>query len=217
MDKDEIYEKLEKMHPDARCELKYETPFQFLTAVILSAQCTDKRVNAVTPSIFARYRTASDFCALTLEELEEMIRSCGFYRNKARSILGAALTVDGKYGGELPDDYGELLALPGVGRKTANVVWSEIFGGAAVAVDTHVQRVSNRIGLADSDTPEKTERQLTALFDEKQLSRLHHLLIFHGRYTCTARAPKCGECLLRADCKYYAERTRQARQNLLTE
>ncbi|MDR3216035.1 MAG: endonuclease III [Clostridiaceae bacterium] len=209
MNADDIYEKLEKMHPDARCELNYETQFQFLVAVILSAQCTDKRVNAVVVPLFARCKTAADFNALKAEELEDAIRSCGFYHNKAKSILGAAREVVECYNGELPSDYEAILALPGAGRKTANVVWSELFGGAAVAVDTHVQRVSNRIGLVNSDTPEKTEKQLVALFDKSKLSRLHHLLIFQGRYTCTARAPKCGECLLKAECKYYLNQTAQ--------
>ena len=189
------------MHPDAQCELNFGTPFQLLVAVILSAQCTDKRVNAVTAELFRKAPTPEDFVAMPVEELEKEIFSCGFYHSKAKAVKEMSASVV-EMGG-VPETREELMKLRGVGRKTANVVTAVAFDANAIAVDTHVFRVSNRIGLADARTPEETEKQLMARFDEELWNRLHHLLIFHGRYTCKAQKPDCEGCELKKYCKYY--------------
>ncbi|MBO7151481.1 MAG: endonuclease III [Clostridia bacterium] len=198
----EIYERLASLHEDAQCELNFSTPFELLVAVILSAQCTDKRVNLVTEKLFKIASTPQEFVDMPIEELEEHIRSCGFYHNKAKALkeMSASLLA---MGGVVPDTREELMKLSGVGRKTANVVSAVAFGKNAIAVDTHVFRVSNRIGIADANTPEKVEEQLMAGFDEEIWSKLHHYLIFHGRYVCKAQKPNCGECTLKNSCKYY--------------
>ena len=198
----EIYERLASLHEDAQCELNFSTPFELLVAVILSAQCTDKRVNLVTEKLFKIASTPQEFVDMPIEELEEHIRSCGFYHNKAKALkeMSASLLA---MGGVVPDTREELMKLSGVGRKTANVVSAVAFGKNAIAVDTHVFRVSNRIGIADGNTPEKVEEQLMAGFDEEIWSKLHHYLIFHGRYVCKAQKPNCGECTLKNSCKYY--------------
>ena len=198
----EIYERLASLHEDAQCELNFSTPFELLVAVILSAQCTDKRVNLVTEKLFKIASTPQEFVDMPIEELEEHIRSCGFYHNKAKALkeMSASLLA---MGGAVPDTREELMKLSGVGRKTANVVSAVAFGKNAIAVDTHVFRVSNRIGIADANTPEKVEEQLMAGFDEEIWSKLHHYLIFHGRYVCKAQKPNCGECTLKNSCKYY--------------
>lgn len=197
----EIFEALGRMHPDAQCELNFGTPFQLLVAVILSAQCTDKRVNAVTKELFKKAPTPEDFVAMPVEELEKEIFSCGFYHSKAKAVKEMSASVV-EMGG-VPETREELMKLRGVGRKTANVVTAVAFDANAIAVDTHVFRVSNRIGLADARTPEETEKQLMARFDEELWNRLHHLLIFHGRYTCKAQKPDCESCELKKYCKYY--------------
>lgn len=197
----EIFEALGRMHPDAQCELNFGTPFQLLVAVILSAQCTDKRVNAVTKELFKKASTPEDFVAMPVEELEKEIFSCGFYHSKAKAVKEMSASVV-EMGG-VPETREELMKLRGVGRKTANVVTAVAFDANAIAVDTHVFRVSNRIGLADARTPEETEKQLMARFDEELWNRLHHLLIFHGRYTCKAQKPDCEGCELKKCCKYY--------------
>ncbi|MBR5173674.1 MAG: endonuclease III [Clostridia bacterium] len=198
----EIYERLASHHEDAQCELNFSTPFELLVAVILSAQCTDKRVNLVTEKLFKIASTPQEFVDMPIEELEGHIRSCGFYHNKAKALkeMSASLLA---MGGVVPDTREELMKLSGVGRKTANVVSAVAFGKNAIAVDTHVFRVSNRIGIADANTPEKVEEQLMAGFDEEIWSKLHHYLIFHGRYVCKAQKPNCGECTLKNSCKYY--------------
>ena len=197
----EIFEALGRMHPDAQCELNFGTPFQLLVAVILSAQCTDKRVNAVTKELFKKAPMPEDFVAMPVEELEKEIFSCGFYHSKAKAVKEMSASVV-EMGG-VPETREELMKLRGVGRKTANVVTAVAFDANAIAVDTHVFRVSNRIGLADARTPEETEKQLMARFDEELWNRLHHLLIFHGRYTCKAQKPDCEGCELKKYCKYY--------------
>lgn len=197
----EIFEALGRMHPDAQCELNFGTPFQLLVAVILSAQCTDKRVNAVTKELFKKASTPEDFVAMPVEELEKEIFSCGFYHSKAKAVKEMSASVV-EMGG-VPETREELMKLRGVGRKTANVVTAVAFDANAIAVDTHVFRVSNRIGLAAARTPEETEKQLMARFDEELWNRLHHLLIFHGRYTCKAQKPDCEGCELKKYCKYY--------------
>lgn len=194
-------ELLEKMHPNAECELHFGSPFELLVAVILSAQCTDKRVNEVTKHLFKRANTPRGIVEMPLEELEKEIFSCGFYHSKARALKEMSAAVLER--GGVPETREELMKLRGVGRKTANVVTAVAFGGNAIAVDTHVFRVANRLGLAEANTPEKTEEQLEARFDESLWSRLHHLLIFHGRYTCHSQKPDCAACLLKEECKYY--------------
>lgn len=200
----EIYNILDAMHPDAECELNYGDPFQLLVAVILSAQCTDKRVNEVTKELFKVVKTPEDMVNIKREELEKLIFTCGFYHNKAKSLQGMAASVVKK--GYVPDNMEELLELDGVGRKTANVILAEAYKKPAIAVDTHVFRVSNRIGLVNEDTPEKTEFALKKEFDEDKWSHLHHLLIFHGRYMCKSQNPNCKECKLQDMCKYYGEK-----------
>ena len=198
----EIYNILSSLHADAQCELNFSTPFELIVAVILSAQCTDKRVNIVTEKLFKVASTPEAFVSMPIEELEEHIRSCGFYHNKAKALKEMSQSVL-DMGGTLPDTREELMKLSGVGRKTANVVSAVAFGKNAIAVDTHVFRVSNRIGIADGNTPDKVEEQLMAGFDEELWSKLHHYLIFHGRYVCKAQNPNCGDCPLKNHCKYY--------------
>ena len=193
---------LEKMHPEAECELSFKTPYQLLVAVILSAQCTDKRVNLVIEKLFAKCGTPEAVLSLSQEALEREIKSCGFYHNKAKNILAATEIIVNEYGGKVPKDRDLLERLPGVGRKTANVVYAVAFGGNAIAVDTHVFRLSHRLDLSHSDTPLGVEKDLMARFPEHTWSHLHHLLIHHGRYICKAQSPRCEECLLAKDCAY---------------
>ncbi|MDR3109463.1 MAG: endonuclease III [Planctomycetaceae bacterium] len=186
---------LKKLYPDVRCSLNFSNPLELMVATILSAQCTDVRVNIVTKSLFARYKTASDFANETLPELEDRIRSTGFYRNKAKSIQGACERIVETYNGVVPDTMEDLITLPGVGRKTANVVLGTGFGKAVgIVVDTHVTRISKRLGLTESDNPEKIEQDLMKQFPKKSWIELSHLLIMHGRKLCTARNPKCKDC-----------------------
>ena len=192
---------LEEMHPEAHCELNFETPFEALIAVILSAQCTDKRVNIVTKELYKKYNKPQDFANLPIEELEQLIKPCGFYRNKAKNIKLCSKQILDEFNGEVPTTQEELQKLAGVGRKTANVIYAEIYKGDAIAVDTHVKRVSNRLGLANSDDPLKVEEALRKLIPQDKWSRSHHLLIFFGRYTCKAINPDCDNCKLKDYCK----------------
>lgn len=201
----EILDRLLLLHPEPVCELNFRTPFELLVAVILSAQCTDKRVNEVTKTLFKIYDTPEDFANADPRELEKLIFSCGFYKNKAANIIKAATDILVRFGGEVPSKVEELVTLAGVGRKTANVVYAVAFGGQAMAVDTHVLRVSNRIGFVSSDRPEVVEKALTAAIPEDRWSQAHHLLIHHGRYTCKARNPECDKCNICEFCDYYAE------------
>jgi endonuclease III len=197
----EIYDRLAKAHPDAHCELDFTTPLELLSATILSAQCTDKRVNMVTPTLFARYPNAAALASANPAELEEMIKSTGFFRNKTKSLLGMSSAVVEKHGGEVPATMDELVALPGVGRKTANVILGNAFGKAeGIVVDTHVTRLSERLGLTKEVDPVKIEAALIALYPRERWTMLAHLLIFHGRRICEARTPKCGECVLNDIC-----------------
>lgn len=202
----EVLDILLELYPDAKAELDHTNSFELLIATILSAQCTDVRVNIITKTLFEKYKTPEDYLKLTQEELGEEIRSCGFYKNKSKSILGACQLILDKYNGEVPDTMEELMELPGVGRKTANVVMSVAFDKPAIAVDTHVFRVSNRLGLADSDDVFKTEEDLIKNIDKNMWSKAHHLLIFHGRRMCKARNPICEECPLTGICKYYKKK-----------
>lgn len=196
-----IYRLLDEQHSEAKCELDYGTPFELLVAVVLSAQCTDKRVNAVTKELFKVANTPEAFVDMPIEELERHIFSCGFYHNKAKAIKQLSESIIEQ--GGMPETREGLMTLSGVGRKTANVVYSVAYGGNAIAVDTHVFRVANRLGLVDAKTPELTETGLMQAFDEDKWSHLHHLLIFHGRYICHSQRPDCGVCSLREYCKYY--------------
>ena len=188
--------------PVAETELKYDNPFQLLVAVILSAQCTDKRVNIVTPALLKAFPTPEKMAHAAPEEVYEYIKSVSYPNNKAKHLVGMAKMLIEKFGGTVPADINDLQLLPGVGRKTANVMASVVFDQPAMAVDTHVFRVANRIGLTDnSKTPLSTERELTKSIPEKYLSKAHHWLILHGRYVCTARKPKCEVCGISPWCK----------------
>ena len=187
----------------AESELHYDTPFHLLIAVILSAQCTDKRVNMYTPVIFQRFPQPADLAAATFDEVYELIKSISFPNNKAKHLIGMASMLVSDFGGVVPSEPSELEKLPGVGRKTANVIASVIFGKAVIAVDTHVFRVSRRIGLSDGTTVEAVERDLTEGFAPELRPTAHHWLILHGRYVCTARKPKCSECGLSDLCREY--------------
>lgn len=191
---------LRKTHPDARCELDHTTPFELLVATILSAQCTDVRVNMVTKELFKKYSTPEDFYNLPIEVIEEEIKTCGFYRNKARNIKGTSQILVDEYNSTVPSSIEELVTLPGVGKKTANVVASNAYGIPAIAVDTHVFRVSNRIGIVDAKNAEDTENQLMERIPKDRWIETHHQLIFHGRRICKARKPLCEECSVRRYC-----------------
>ena len=187
---------LQALYPEAKPELHFANPFETLIATILSAQCTDKRVNMVTARLFPLYPDAFAMAKLTPEELEPLIKECGLYHNKAKNIVAASRALVEQYGGVVPNTRAELMKLPGVGQKTAGVVLLAAFGDAQIPVDTHVFRVSRRIGLADANTPEKVEQQLRALLDRDIWSLGHHLIIWHGRRCCHARKPECERCPL---------------------
>lgn len=187
---------LAKLYPEARPELNFSNPFETLIATILSAQCTDRRVNQVTARLFPEYPNAKTMAALEPEQLEPMIRECGLYHNKAKNIVAACRALVERYDGQVPDNRAELMALPGVGQKTAGVVLMAAFGDPQLPVDTHVFRVSRRIGLADADTPKKVEMQLRAVVPRDEWIFAHHLLIWHGRRVCHAQRPNCDGCPL---------------------
>lgn len=191
--------------PAAETELQYDTPFHLLIAVILSAQCTDRRVNMHTPQIFARFPDPQSLAEASFDEVYALIKSITFPNNKARHLIGMARALLDDFGGTVPSDPEDLVKLPGVGRKTANVIASVVYDKPVIAVDTHVFRVSRRIGLSDGETVEKVEKDLTSAIPEEQRGRAHHWLILHGRYVCTARNPKCNECGVREWCRQYAE------------
>ncbi|HBT46258.1 MAG TPA: endonuclease III [Peptococcaceae bacterium] len=197
-----VLQALERAYPNAGPQLKFGNPFQLLVAAILSAQTTDKRVNKVTVGLFAKYPAPRDLARAAPEELEEDIKSLGLFRSKSRNLVAAAGILVDRHGGEVPRSREELMALPGVGRKVANVVLSQAFGQDVIAVDTHVFRVTNRIGLVRAGTPEEAEEQLTAILPPGTRGRAHHLFIFHGRYCCLARSPRCGECPISGYCRY---------------
>ena len=194
---------LQKLYFDAKPALEYSTAYELLVAVVLSAQCTDARVNIVTRELFKKYNTPEKMLTLAQEELERYIFSCGFYRNKAAHILSASKDIVERFGGEVPSTIEELMSLAGVGKKTANVVYSVWFGGAAIAVDTHVFRVSNRLGLAKGTTPEKVESGLMKAIPKEDWAKAHHWLIYHGRQICHSQNPDCENCVLSQMCDYY--------------
>jgi endonuclease-3 len=197
----EIFTLLRREYPDAHCELiGWKTPFDLAVAAILSAQCTDKRVNMVTPALFAAYPTVADWAAAPQEQLEEQVRSTGFFRNKARNIRALAAVLVEKYAGQLPDDFDALITLPGIGRKTANLLEGTAFGNPGLVVDTHMIRLSGRLGLTQNTDPEKIEYDLKALLPARDWIGFSHGMVFHGRRCCFARKPECARCVLSGVC-----------------
>lgn len=192
-----VYELLAREHPDARTALRHENPWQLAVATILSAQCTDERVNMVTPTLFERWPTAADLAKARPGEVEEVIRPTGFFRNKTRSLIGMAKTVVGSHGGKIPETMEDLVQLPGIGRKTANVILGNAFGkDEGIVVDTHVRRLAGRLNFTSHNDPKKIEVDLMDLFPRERWTMLAHILIFHGRRVCVARRPKCEECVV---------------------
>ena len=196
----EIFPRLKNAYPAAKCSLQFQSPHELLVSTILSAQCTDKRVNQIAPGLFKKYPSAKAFASADIEELKNDILSTGFYNHKARAIQGSMKTIMEKYNGEVPESLEELVKLDGVGRKTANVVLGDAFGIPGVVVDTHVKRLSNRMGLTKNTDPLKIEQDLMKLLPPEQWTLLGHLMIEHGRAVCTARSPKCSECFLTDIC-----------------
>lgn len=199
---EQILSELEKLYPNAAPALKFNSPYELLVAVILSAQCTDERVNKVTAELFKEHNTPQKMLSLTQPELEKYIFSCGFYHDKAKHILSASRDILEKFRGEVPREHAELKTLAGVGQKTANVVYAVAFGGDAIAVDTHVFRVSRRLGLSNGATPNKVEEDLKSAIPQNLWSKAHHYLIYHGRQVCHSRNPACSACTLNRLCDY---------------
>lgn len=199
----DIINRVDELYVNPKCELEFNSNYELLVAVILSAQCTDKRVNLVTKELFKEYNTPFKMITLSQEELENKIRSCGFFHNKAKHILEASHDIVDRFGGEVPKEKKDLLSLAGVGEKTANVVVSMAFNTPAIAVDTHVFRVSNRLGLANSKDVFKTQKQLEKTIPKDKWIKFHYALVLHGRYVCKSQRPNCNECGLKDLCKYY--------------
>ena len=199
-----LVETLKNTYPDAKCSLDFETPFQMVVAVMLSAQCTDERVNKTTPILFKRCKTIQDFADIDIKELEDIIHPCGFYKNKAKNIKLCAKQVLENFNGEVPNNMEDLQSLAGVGRKSANVVMLEAFGIAnGIAVDTHAKRISNLMGLSKESDPSKIEQDLIKIFPKEYLKYINHLFVWHGRNTCVARKPKCDTCTINKYCNHY--------------
>lgn len=199
-----IIKKLKEMYPDATCSLDFSTPFQMLVAVCLSAQCTDERVNKTTPAIFEKYPTVYDFNNMDIKVLEELIHPCGFYKNKAKNLKAASKMIIEKFNGVVPDNMEDLTSIPGVGRKSANVIMLEAFyNPQGIAVDTHAKRIANRIGFSKETDPLKIEQDLLKVIPKEYYYDVNHLLVWHGRKTCTARNPKCEQCELKTMCDFY--------------
>jgi endonuclease-3 len=199
--------RLDEEFPRPKTALHYTTPLELLVATILSAQCTDERVNQVTKTLFARYRSAQDFARAEREELERLIRSTGFYKAKARNLIECGRALVDRFGGQVPRTMEELVTLAGVGRKTANVVLGNCFGIPSIVVDTHVRRVSQRLGLVATDDPDKIELELQKVFPRKRWTQGSHQLLLHGRHICTARSPQCPECALNPLCRWEGKRS----------
>ena len=205
MQNKEILKRLAAAYPNARPELDFVNPYECMVATILSAQCTDKQVNRVTPALFAAYPTPADMARAQPEDLIPLIKTCGFFNNKARNLVLASRCIVAEHGGKVPSDFEALRKLPGVGQKTANVIYANAFGGDAIAVDTHVFRVSGRLGFSNAKTPEKTEEDLKRVIPKENWSEAHHWILLHGRRVCKARKPLCDECFLKDLCKYTVE------------
>lgn len=200
----ELIKILKDYYPDATCSLDFNTPFELVVAVMLSAQCTDERVNKTTPKLFKRCKTIQDFANIDINELEEIIHPCGFYKNKAKNIKLCAKQVLENFNGEVPQTMNELMSLAGIGRKSANVIMLEVFKNPqGIAVDTHAKRISNLIGLSSQKEPEKIEQDLLKIFPKEYLKDINHLLVWHGRNTCIARKPKCETCPIKNFCNNY--------------
>ncbi len=200
----EIVLKLKNAYPDATCSLDFSTPFELVVAVMLSAQCTDERVNRTTPTLFNRCKTIEDFANIDIKELEEIIHPCGFYKNKAKNIKLCAKQIINTFNGKVPNTMKELISLAGVGRKSANVIMLEVFGIAeGIAVDTHAKRISNLMGLSKEKEPEKIEQDLIKFFPKDSLKDINHLFVWHGRNSCVARSTKCDTCPVNNYCEFY--------------
>ena len=195
---------LKEYYSDATCSLDFETPYEMVIAVMLSAQCTDERVNKVTPNLFKKYSTPQQINEMPIEELEKIIYPCGFYKNKSKNIKAMTKVLLEKYNGQVPENMEDLMGLPGVGRKSANVVMLEAFNNPqGIAIDTHAKRISNRLGLSKNSLPEKIEQDLLKTFPKEYLQDINHLFVWHGRNTCIARNPKCDVCTIKEYCKHY--------------
>lgn len=199
----QILSVLRERYPDALCALQYQKDYELMIAVRLSAQCTDKRVNEIAPALFARFPTLECFADATPEEVEPYVRSCGFFRQKAKDIVAACQALRDRFGGRVPDSMDELLTIPGVGRKTANLLLGDLYGQPAVVCDTHCIRIANRLGLAKGKEPEKVERQLRAILPPEESSAFCHRIVLFGRDVCTARSPHCADCPLRPFCREF--------------
>lgn len=198
----EIFELLKKQYPDAKCSLDFNTPFEMMVAVMLSAQCTDERVNKVTAEFFPKYNTPKAFAYMPLEDIENLIHSCGFYKNKAKNLKLASQKILTEFNGEVPQTMEELMSIPGVGRKSANVIMLEAFNNPqGIAVDTHAKRISNRIGFSSAKEPQKIEQDLLKLFPKEYYYDANHILIWHGRNTCKSQKPNCENCCIKHLCK----------------
>lgn len=198
----EIFELLKKQYPDAKCSLDFNTPFEMMVAVMLSAQCTDERVNKVTAEFFPKYNTPKAFADMPLEDIENLIHSCGFYKNKAKNLKLASQKILTEFNGEVPQTMEELMSIPGVGRKSANVIMLEAFNNPqGIAVDTHAKRISNRIGFSSAKEPQKIEQDLLKLFPKEYYYDANHILIWHGRNTCKSQKPTCENCCIKHLCK----------------
>lgn len=199
-----IVEILKNTYPDAKCSLDFKTPFEMLVAVCLSAQCTDDRVNKTTPSIFARFDTPEEFANADIKELEALVHPCGFYKNKAKNLKAAGQKIVADFNGKVPNTMEELMAIPGVGRKSANVIMLEAFNmPQGIAVDTHCKRIANRLGLSNESEPSKIEQDLLKILPSEYYKDVNHIFIWHGRNTCTSQNPKCSTCPVRDYCKFY--------------
>ena len=203
-------EALKKEYPGAVCSLTYKTPLQLLIATRLSAQCTDARVNKVTPVLFKRFPALVDFCAGPVSDIEEIIRSCGLYKTKARDIFNMCRMIKEDFKGKVPDTMGQLLKLPGVGRKTANLILGDVYGKPAVVTDTHCIRICARLGLSEGKDPFKVEKQLAALLPPEEANDFCHRLVLHGRAVCKARSPACARCAMRGFCVYAVDNSTRA-------
>lgn len=208
----EIIKLLKAEYPEVKCALVYSKPHELLIATRLSAQCTDVRVNLVTPALFKKFPSVDAFASADVEDVEELIKSCGLFHTKARDIVDMCKTIRDTYGGKVPDSIEELVKLPGVGRKTANLIVGDLYGKPAMVCDTHVIRLSNRLGLAEGKDAVQVEKQLRAIVPAEEGLNLCHRLVWHGRGVCSARSPKCGECVLQGCCKEYQQNLKKSKK-----